>query len=336
MEKLRLCIVTDAWHPQINGVVTTIENIVKHAEKDGWEVLVIHPSMFLNFKAPRYPEVRLAIPFNMIKKIKEFKPNHLHVATEGPLGLRARIAYRKKVYTTAYHTSWDSIVKKILGVPESLTRKYLRWFHSHGQVMVATESIASYLRDHKIANNIKPLTRGVDLKKLNPTISRKVKQGSKPVLLSVGRVSKEKNLESFCQLDTDKYELRLVGDGPVLKELKEKYPRVHFTGTLIGSELANEFLNADCFVFTSKSDTFGLVIIEAMYFGTPVASYPVAGPIDIIDSGITGYCDEDLEKAIHMSLSLNRDEIKSKTRDRFTWKNAWNQFKNNLVEYTEE
>lgn len=270
----------------------------------------------------------------MIKMIKKFKPDHLHVATEGPLGLRARIAYRKKVYTTAYHTAWDDIAKDIIGIPKSWTRNYMRWFHGHGQVMVSTKSVENYLIEHRIAENIKHLTRGVDLDKLKPTTQRKT--NTKPVLLSVGRVSKEKNLDAFCNLDHDRYDLRMVGDGPILKDLKSQYPYVTFTGTLSGSDLANEFLNADCFVFTSKKDTFGLVMIEAMSMGTPVAAYPVTGPIDVVRNGVTGFCDEDLEVAIQKSLELNRREIQSIARMYYTWKNTWEQFKNNLVEYDEE
>lgn len=334
MEKPKLCIVTDAWHPQVNGVVTTLDNIVKQARLDGWEVLVIEPSMFVNFPAPSYPEVRLSLPIRMLRLIKKFKPDHLHVATEGPLGLRARVAYRKKVYTTAYHTSWDDIAKDIIGIPKSWTRNYMRWFHGHGQVMVSTRSVEDYLRHHYIADNIKYLTRGVNLEKLKPDIQRKDRV--KPVLLSVGRVSKEKNLDAFCILDHDKYDLRVVGDGPILKDLRAKYPYVTFTGVLKGSELANEYLNADCFVFTSKKDTFGLVMIEAMSMGTPVAAYPVIGPIDVIRDGVTGFCDEDLEVAVQKSLTLDRREIQSIARTYYTWKNTWEQFKNNLVEYAEE
>lgn len=332
MESPRLCIVTDAWHPQVNGVVTTLENIARQAVMDGWQVLIIHPEMFKSISAPSYPEVSLAIPIGMIKMIRDFKPDHLHVATEGPLGLCARIVFRKKIYTTAYHTQWDDFAKDLLGIPKWITRSYIRWFHEHGQVMVTTKTVAQYLKDIGVKAEIKLLGRGVSIDKLQTT--KQHVRGDKPVLLSVGRVSKEKNLETFCELDHTKFDLVLVGDGPILEELKQKYPHVRFTGTLRGSDLANEFANADCFVFTSKKDTYGIVIIEALCNGTPVAAYPVQGPIDILDNDL-GAMDDNIYIAIQKALLTNRKKCASIAQDRFTWKNVWEQFKSNLVEYAE-
>lgn len=327
----KLCIVTDAWLPQVNGVVTTLVNIVDQAKKEGWDVLVIHPYMFkVGMQAPNYKEIRLTIPFGLKKKIEKFNPDYLHIATEGPLGLSARIGFRREVYTTAYHTQWPEFLKDIIKIPTFITLKYLKWFHSHGAVMVATKSIAQYLKEKNISNNVKYLTRGVNLDLLTPNLE--IEKDSRPLLLSVGRVSKEKNLEVFCNLDHKKYKLILIGDGPILNELKLKYPGVIFTGMLKGSELANYYASADCLVFTSKKDTFGLVMIEAMKFGTPIAGYPVPGPIDIVTDDC-GAISDDIEKAILKALTVDRDKCK-KTSSIYTWKQTWNEFKDNLVDYT--
>lgn len=334
MEKpTKLCIVTDAWFPQINGVVTTLDNIVKQAKIDGWEVLVIHPLLFKTISAPKYPEIFLAIPFGMIKMIRDFNPDHLHVATEGPLGLLARIAFRKEVYTTAYHTQWDDIAKDILHIPKWITRAYVRWFHEHGQVMVTTKSIADYLIKIGVKAEIKYLSRGVNVEKIIDHNTH-IKRSDKPVLLSVGRVSKEKNLEAFCELDHTKFDLVLVGDGPILEDLKKKYPHVRFTGALHGQKLAKEYHKADCFVFTSRKDTYGLVIIEALCNGTPVAAYPVQGPIDIIDDNF-GAVDDNIYKAIQKALLTDREKCASIAKDKFNWRSVWKQFKSNLVDYAE-
>lgn len=326
----KICIVTDAWTPQVNGVVTTLTNIVKQAEEEGWKVLVIHPGMFPSISAPKYPEVKLSWARGIKKKIKEFAPDHLHIATEGPLGLAARISFRREQYTTAYHTQWSMFLKDIIGLPEFITWKFLRWFHEHGNVMVPTPSIKQELLNHGIKSNIVLFGRGVDLTLLNPTIEHKPNQ--KPVLLSVGRVSVEKNLDVFCQLDKNKYDLVVVGDGPYLQKLKEKYPHVRFAGMLKGTALANEYVFADCMVFTSVKDTFGIVIIESQCLGTPVAAYPVKGPIDIIQNN-TGAMDLNLDLSIERALLLDRNECANQARQHFSWENSWRQFKSNLVNH---
>jgi glycosyltransferase involved in cell wall biosynthesis len=203
MEKQKLCIVTDAWLPQVNGVVTTLTNIVKQAENEGWEVLVIYPGMFPNISAPKYPEIKLSWAWGIKKKIADFNPTHLHIATEGPLGLAARISYRREQYTTAYHTQWPMFLKDIIGLPENITWKFIRWFHEHGKVMVPTPSIRADLLSHGIKSNVVLFSRGVNLTTLKPTIEHK--PNKKPVLLSVGRVSVEKNLDVFCNKQFKKF-----------------------------------------------------------------------------------------------------------------------------------
>ena len=326
----KLCIVTDAWHPQINGVVTTLTNLVREAEADGWEVMVIHPGLFPNRAAPGYPEVQLCWPWGVRKMVRKFAPDHLHIATEGPLGMMARISFRRWTLTTAYHTQWAHYFKRLFHIPESLTWSFVRWFHQHGKVMVPTSSIQRELIAQGIKAEVVLFGRGVDLTNLRPYIAHTT--NAKPRLLSVGRVSKEKNLEAFCQLDSNKYDLVMVGDGPHLAELKRTYPAVQFMGMLQGADLANQYVRADCMVFTSHTDTFGLVIIEAQCLGTPVAAFPVQGPVDVCLPE-TGTMDQDIGAAIQSALTLDRDLCAKIAQACYNWPAAWQQFKRNLVKH---
>jgi glycosyltransferase involved in cell wall biosynthesis len=334
MERTRLCIVTDAWLPQVNGVVTTLTNLVEQAEKDNWEVLVIHPGLFKNYSAPGYPEIKLSWPYGLKAMIKDFKPHHLHIATEGPLGLRARISFRNNTFTTAYHTCWPEFLKNIFNIPESITWRYVKWFHGNNNVMVPTDGIRSQLYRKNVSKNVSLFSRGVNLENLKPTISHRPSD-QKIKLLCVSRISKEKNLDAFCSLNPKKYELVLVGNGPYFDELKKKYPWVYFLGTLKGRDLANEYVNAECFVFPSLTDTFGLVMIEAQSLGTPVAAFPVNGPIDVILPE-TGVMDKDLDTAIEKALMLNRNKCMNATRNKFNWPSAWKQFKLNLIDHKDD
>ena len=334
MERTRLCIITDAWLPQVNGVVTTLTNLVEQATNDGWDVLVVHPGLFFNMKAPHYPEVRLCWPKGMKKMIKEFNPDHLHIATEGPLGFAARVSFRKLTYTTAYHTSWPEFLKDIFKLPQFITWGYIRWFHDKNNVMVPTEGIRQQLLEKKIGNNISLFSRGVNLKELKPTITHRPSD-RKTKLLCVSRISKEKNLDAYCSLSPNLYDLVLVGDGPYISELKVKYPWVFFAGLLRGRDLANEYVNAECFVFPSVKDTFGIVMIEAQSFGTPVAAYPVNGPKDVILPQ-TGVMNNDINKAIDQALMLNRGLCQKITREKYNWVSAWNQFKSNLIKHEDD
>ena len=334
MERTRLCIVTDAWLPQVNGVVTTLTNLVEQATNDGWDVLVVHPGLFFNFSAPGYPEVKLCWPKGLRKMVREFNPNHLHIATEGPLGFAARVSFRQMSYTSAYHTCWPEFLKDIFKIPEFITWKYIKWFHGQNNVMVPTEGIRQTLLNKNIGNKISLFSRGVNLTELIPTIphrpsDRKIK------LLCVSRLSKEKNLDVFCSLNPNKYDLVLVGDGPYKQELMQKYHWVFFTGVLKGKRLANEYVNAECFVFPSKKDTFGLVMIEAQSFGTPVAAFPVNGPKDVILPQ-TGVMDNDINKAIDQAIKLNRGLVQKITREKYNWPSAWKQFKNNLIVHEDD
>jgi len=328
----KLCIVTDAWD-QVNGVVTTLTNLVRAAESDGWEVMVIHPGLFPNRPAPGYPEVRLSWPWGVRGMVRSFNPDHLHISTEGPLGLMARISFRRWSYTTAYHTQWPKYFKHFWKIPEAWTWRFVRWFHQHGKVMVPTPSIQQELIDQGIGAEVVLFGRGVDLDNLRPYITHTT--NAKPRLLSVGRVSKEKNLDVFCQLDRDQYDLVMVGDGPYLQTLMRQYPWVQYLGMLRGADLANEYIKADCMVFTSRSDTFGLVMIESQVLGTPVAAYPVQGPVDVLLPQ-TGVMHDDINTAIEAALCLDRDACADAAKARYNWPAAWRQFRGNLVDHEDE
>lgn len=334
MERTRLCIVTDAWLPQINGVVTTLTNLVEQAEKDNWEVLVIHPGLFKNFSAPGYPEIKLSWPRGLKKMIRDFAPHHLHIATEGPLGLAARISFRKITFTTAYHTNWPLFLKNILNIPPFITWKFIKWFHSNCKVMVPTKGIKENLEQHNIGKSVVLFSRGVNLSELKPTVAH-IPSDRKIKLLCVSRLSKEKNLDAFCSLDPKIYELVLVGYGPYKDELKKKYPWVYFPGTLKSTALANEYVNAECFVFPSLTDTFGLVMIEAQCLGTPVAAFPVNGPKDVILPE-TGVMNEDLMIAIDKAMFLNRSKCMKVARDKYNWTSAWKQFRSHLIDHEDD
>ena len=244
------------------------------------------------------------------------------------MGMLARryLTVRGYRYNTAYHTKFPEGIKAILGIPEFLTWPVIRWFHSNSNcVLTTTPSMVAQLHDKGFVKNIKPWTRGIDRDIFKPAPRDPFKE---TVMLNVGRVSAEKNLEAFYELDVPGKKIQ-VGDGPKLEYYKRKYPDVHFVGAKRGKDLANYYQQADVFVFPSKWDTFGLVQIEAMACGTPVAAYPVQGPIDVIDQGETGIMSDTLEYAVKKCLDLDRNEVYEKSL-KWSWENAWDIFKSNL------
>lgn len=327
-----ILIVTDNLPNQINGVVTTYKNIEACAINDGYNVVYIDPGRYGYVNCPMYNEVKITYPRKIGQTIKEINPDHIHIATEGPLGLSARKYLTKRGirYNTAYHTKFPEGIKKLIGVPETITWAYVRWFHKHaGKVLTTTDTMVKDLRNHKFDGEIVSWTRGVDREIFNPSY-RTDSVAGKPILLCVSRVSKEKNLDDFCKLDYPGATKIMVGDGPYRKELEEKYPDVHFVGFRTGVDLAKYYAMADVFVFPSRWETFGIVMIESMACGTPVAAYPADGPLDVIDSGITGYMDDDLKIAVDKCLGLNRDIVEEGSQ-RWSWSNAWQIFKQHLV-----
>jgi glycosyltransferase involved in cell wall biosynthesis len=328
----KILIVTDNLPNQINGVVTTFKNIEILAKKEGYNIAFINPSFLPHFSCPGYPEVKISWPF-IAKYIKKENPDHIHIATEGPLGLAALLycGWHNLRYNTSYHTKFPEFLKTMYGIPENFTYRYVRWFHKHsGKVLTTTDTMVKELKEHGFAGEIYSWTRGVDRSVLSPTISHQSDFNKlKPTILYVGRVSKEKNLEALCVLQ-DKYNIEIVGGGPQLEELKSKYKNINFLGYQSGTELANSYARADVFAFPSKTDTFGIVIIESLSIGTPVAGYPVPGPIDIIEQGINGFISDELDNAILEALKLNRDVVKESSK-KWTWEKCWEIFRDNLI-----
>lgn len=332
MLKKVILIITDNTKEQINGVVTTYKNLEKWAHDDGYSVVYIDPGFYPSFACPGYPEVRLSWGWGISKKIKEIDPQYIHIATEGPLGVAAKLfCDRHNIpYTTAYHTKFPEFLNEIYRIPKSWTRLYLRWFHSRSRMVLATtDTMVKSLTDLGIGCKVKSWTRGVDRVQLKPKLEQ-IRTNSGPLLLYVGRVSKEKNLDDLCCLEND-FNIEIVGDGPYLETLRKKYQKVKFLGYKQGSDLADYYVRADVFVFPSKLDTFGIVMIEAMSLGTPVAAYPVPGPMDVVVSGETGYLDHDLRRAIKQCLLLDRSRIRLKSQ-KWTWENCWKIFLDSLVD----
>jgi glycosyltransferase involved in cell wall biosynthesis len=327
----KILIITDNLPNQINGVVTTYKNIETIAIRDGYQFVYITPGEFSHIDCPIYNEVKLAYPRKMGEKIKEISPNHIHIATEGPVGLWAR-AYLTKHnfnYNTAYHTKFPEGLETLLGIPENITWRYIKWFHKHtGKVLTTTQSMVEQL-DKKGIKNLVSWTRGVDRTIFSSKLRDKT--NDKLNLVCVSRISKEKNLDEFCNLNYFHANKILVGDGPYRKELESKYHDVEFVGYKTGIDLAKYFANADVFVFPSRWETFGIVMIEAMACGTPVAAYPCQGPIDVVDHGITGFLRDNLKQAITECLTLDRYQVECYST-KYTWENAWEIFKNNLIE----
>lgn len=326
----RIVIVTDNLSNQINGVVTTYRNLCSQAKSHGYEIDFLSPDLFPHFSCPGYPEVKLSWPRHLGRKLQQLDPDHVHIATEGPLGLAAKIWLdrHKWNYNTSYHTKFPEFLHELYCVPASWTYGYVKWFHQHsGKVLTTTQTMVQDLQRHGFAGEILPWTRGVDRNQLKPTQSRM--KNSKPVVLNVGRVSREKGLDSLCAL-SDCYHVVIVGDGPDRARLEKQYPAVHFVGYKSGSDLANYYQQADVFCFTSQVDTFGIVMIESMSMGTPVAAYPVPGPVDVVESGVNGHLDWDLSKAIAQCLSLNRQQV-TESSEKWTWKSCWMIFQQNLV-----
>jgi glycosyltransferase involved in cell wall biosynthesis len=265
------------------------------------------------------------------KILKEINPDYIHIATEGPIGLRVRQYLDKHDYryNTAYHTKFPEGLRKLFGIPETLTWPLIRWFHKHsGKVLTTTDTMVKELRDHGFDGEIISWTRGVDRDIFTPDLREEVLA---KYLLCVSRVSKEKNLEKFFELDYPGYLKIMVGDGPMLETYKKQYPDVYFTGFKTGKDLAKYYANAEVFVFPSQWETFGIVMIEAMACGTPVAAYPVQGPMDVVEQGITGFMDENLATAVYRCIGLNRKTVHEGSQS-WSWEAAWKIFKDNLVE----
>jgi glycosyltransferase involved in cell wall biosynthesis len=301
-----ILVATDAWHPQVNGVVRTLTMMAEAAKGFGVDVSFLTPQSFRTFAMPSYPDLRLALPYpaKIAELIEAAKPDSIHIATEGPIGLLVRRYCRKHglPFTTSFHTRFPEYVSARSSVPESWVWWALRLFHRPSQaVMAATPALAAELRMRGF-RNVVLWSRGVDTSLFHPRSIDLCLPG--PVFLCVGRVAVEKNLEAFLELDLPGTKL-VVGDGPARAELERKFPDAVFLGARHGEELAEIYAAADIFVFPSKTDTFGLVLLEALASGLPVAAFPVTGPRDVIGAAPVGFLNDDLRTACLDALQIS-------------------------------
>lgn len=328
---MRVLVVSDAWYPQINGVVRTLDTLRQHLERGGTGVSVLSPERFRTLPCPSYPEIRLALPDPAIvdRWIDDFRPHAIHIATEGPLGLvtRWRCRRRSLPFTTSFHTRFPEYLQARWSVPLAFGYRWLRWFHAAATcVMVSTPTVEADLRARGFGN-IGRWSRGVDMNLFRPR-PKDFFPFPRPVSLYVGRVAVEKNVEDFLRLDLPGTKI-VVGDGPQLAELRGRYPSVAFAGARSGEELARHYAAADVFVFPSRTDTFGLVLLEALASGVPVAAYPVAGPLDVVGDSGAGCLDEDLGVAVHRALSISPEACRRHAQT-YSWENSARQFLENL------
>lgn len=326
---MRIAIVTDAWAPQINGVVRTLCALRNELTAMGHQVKIISPDQFASLPCPTYPEIRLAFARSRTlgRMIADFAPDAVHLATEGPLCLSARrwCLRNDLPFSTAYHTQFPEYLAKRSGLPASWFWRYIRWFHGPAQaVLVSTKTVREQLRMHGL-QQVRPWGRGVDLAVFSPDAPMPAQFDglARPLQLYVGRIAIEKNIEAFLSSHHVGTKV-VVGDGPARLAMEQAYPDAVFTGTLAGRELAGAYAHADVFVFPSRTDTFGLVMIEAMACGTPVAAYPVTGPLDIVtpESGALAEC---LDTAIAAALTRNRTECAAHGRS-FSWATSAREF----------
>ena len=327
---MSILIATDAWRPQVNGVVSTLERMSEAAIELGAAFDFLTPQGMWTAPLPSYPEIRLAIPaLGWIgERIEEARPDHIHIATEGPIGWLTRryCLKRKRIFTTSYHTRFPEYMSARTGVPEWLTYAGLRCFHApSAAVMAPTPAIVADLARRGFGR-VRLWTRGVNHAIFSPGRKRALDL-KRPIFLSVGRIAVEKNLEALLGLDLPGSTV-IVGDGPARRRLERRYRHAHFLGAREGEALADIYASADVFVFPSRTDTFGLVMIEAMASGVPVAAFPVPGPIDVV-APEAGVLDEDLRAACLKALTIPRERPREHSL-RFTWKESARQFLDNI------
>jgi glycosyltransferase involved in cell wall biosynthesis len=328
---MRVLVATDAWRPQVNGVVRTYEQLAAQASRNNVALSLITPAGFRTVPCPTYPEIRLALPGfgRLAAMVREADPHAVHIATEGPIGcmMRSYCLKRGIPFTTSYHTRFPEYLASRFGLPESWTYALQRRFHNSGAgVMVASRSLKPELAARGF-ERILPWTRGVDTDLFRPRDVR-LFGSDMPIFLYVGRLAVEKNIESFLRLRLPGRKV-VVGAGPLLQSLKAKHPDVLFTGQKTGEELALHYASADVFVFPSRTDTFGNVLLEAMASGLPVAAYPVTGPIDHVVPGLTGVLSEDLERACIGALKLDRRAVRNHAAG-YSWDAAARMFFENI------
>jgi glycosyltransferase involved in cell wall biosynthesis len=324
---LRLALVTDAWLPQVNGVVRTLGHTIREVEAAGHEVEVISPADFRTIPCPTYPEIRLALFASRAvrRRLEEIEPDAVHVATEGPLGLAARnwCVRRGRPFTTAYHTQFPEYVRARVPIPLRAGYAAVRWFHGRAaRTLVTTPSMQRQLESRGF-RNLALWGRGVDTELFRPR-GKDFLELPRPIWLYFGRVAVEKGIGDFLDLDLPGTKL-VVGDGPACEDLRRRYPQAVFAGYRHGEDLAAHISSCDVFVFPSRTDTFGLVLLEAMACGVPVAAYPVTGPVDVVVQGVTGVLDEDLRGAALAALQLDSEACRAQALAH-SWEASTRQF----------
>ncbi|MFN8982622.1 MAG: glycosyltransferase family 4 protein [Alphaproteobacteria bacterium] len=330
---MRILIVSDAWFPQVNGVVRTLSVVADKLRAMGDTVEVIGPDRFRSMPTPGYAEIRLAIApkRKLARLVAEFRPEIIHIATEGPLGWTMRGLCRRNQwpFTTAFHTRFPEYLEARTGLPADWSWRVMRRFHEAGDgTFAATASLREELKRRGFTK-LRPWTRGVDLDKFRPGEGDSWAGLPRPTFLYAGRVAIEKNIEAFLALDLPGSKV-VVGDGPALEGLKQKFPQVTFTGYRENGALARSYAGADVFVFPSRTDTFGLVLLEALASGTPVAAFPVTGPIDVVTNSRVGALDEDLRAASLKALECDRTACRSHA-EAWSWDACVAQFRAALV-----
>ncbi|MGD0720002.1 MAG: glycosyltransferase family 1 protein [Roseiarcus sp.] len=328
---MRILIATDAWRPQINGVVHSLEQMAKAARDHGVAIDFLTPQGFATIPLPTYPDIRLALASRgaVARRIDAARPDHVHIATEGPIGFAARACCRAegRVFTTSYHTRFPEYIAQRTPIPEAWTYAALRRFHAAAAVvMVPTPTIRDELTRRGFAR-AKVWSRGVDHTTFRPRAAS-VLDLPRPIFLYVGRVAVEKNLGALLGLALPGSTV-IVGDGPARASLQRRYPHAHFLGARSGEALAQIYASADAFAFPSRTDTFGIVLIEALASGLPVAGYPVAGPLDVIGDSGAGVLGEDLGAACLAALDIPRERARAHSL-RFTWRESARQFLANI------
>lgn len=331
---MRIVLVTDTWEPEVNGVVRTIRETSKELTRLGHDVTLIEPSLFRHVRCPLYPDVRLAFGIGQELLASALRPPcAIHVTTEGPIGHKftAYCARRGIPFTTCYHTNFPEYLKKYARIPEGLSFAFLRRFHRRSsRLLTATATLEAKLKKRGFTAPMARWSRGVDLQLFRP---RPKQSRDKPVALYVGRVAKEKNLEAFVTADVACAKW-VVGDGPYLAYLKRRYPTANYLGCLRGEELASVYCQADVFVFPSRTDTFGMVMIEALASGIPVAAYPVEGPVDVIANGRgVGHLSDRLDEAIREALRTGSAGACRELALRYNWRACTKQFLDSLIVY---
>lgn len=327
---MRILVATDAWQPQVNGVVRTYEQLRDAVPRYGAEIVMLSPADFHTVPCPTYPQIALAVPDQARcgARISAIAPDAVHIATEGPVGWMAR-AYclrRGIAFTTSFHTKFPEYLSGRFGLPERLSYAVLRRFHGRGAgMMVATRSLRLML-ERRGFRKVLTWTRGVDTQLFRPRDVRRFGMG--PVFLYAGRVASEKNIEAFLELSLPGRKV-CVGDGPQLEALRRRFPDATFTGELQGADLAESYASADIFVFPSRTETFGIVMLEAMASGVPVAAFPVTGPADVVAQGVSGLLSWNLRDAALAALVLDRGKVRA-AAERYTWEATAKQFLDNV------